>query len=205
LVVRELLLPRESYRIPAVPNSALTMEATWCVGLFRDELKCVCVTIPSLVAHRFKHVTATVIRQPAVLSLFCWTFTPDRTENILIHLFRRLLKGCNNRVPLVEDIPLSLKYIKKLKHSHCRPGQAQRVLRKLRFPEFVTTAQSSGRLSALRTGHLYPQEMLLVLISVRCCVDPRAIVRSEGFYVDKKSTDTNWDRTSDLPICSTAS
>ena len=39
--------------------------------------------------------------------------------------------------------------------------------RKLRFPGFVTTAQDCGRLSALRTGLLYPQEMLLVLISVK--------------------------------------
>jgi hypothetical protein len=46
----------------------------------------------------------------------------------------------------------------KLKKGKAVPLQAwtgPEGSRKLRFPDFVTTAQDGGRLSALRTGRLY--------------------------------------------------
>jgi len=39
--------------------------------------------------------------------------------------------------------------------------------RKLRFPDFKTTAQDGGKVVNLSTGRLYPQEIHLVLISIR--------------------------------------
>jgi len=53
--------------------------------------------------------------------------------------------------------------------------------RKLSFPYFMTTAQDSGKFVSLMHRPPLPQEMLLVLISV----DPRAVVRSQGFYVNE--------------------
>ena len=58
--------------------------------------------------------------------------------------------------------------------SHYRP-------RRLRLPEFLDSrCMNVVTLSALRTGHLYPQERSLVLISVGGWIDPRAIMRPEG-------------------------
>ena len=48
-----------------------------------------------------------------------------------------------------------------------RPGVAPEGSRKLRFPDFMTTAQDVRDVVSLTHVLLYPQEIHLVLISVR--------------------------------------
>ena len=66
-------------------------------------------------------------------------------------------------------------YIGKGKAVPLQARRGPKGSRKLRFPDFVTTAQDGGKVVSLTH---------LVLISVRGWVDPRAIVRSEGLYVN---------------------
>jgi len=44
----------------------------------------------------------------------------------------------------------------------------------------MTTAQDGGKVVSTTHRPPLPQEIFLVLISVTGCVDPRALVRSEG-------------------------
>ena len=67
--------------------------------------------------------------------------------------------------------------------------------RKLRFPDFMTTAQDCGKVVSLtHRPPLFPRK----------CSWYSFLLEAEDFMSVKNSNDTSWDRTSDLPICSTA-
>jgi hypothetical protein len=80
----------------------------------------------------------------------------------------------------------------KVKHSHYRP-MGPRGSGKLRLPDSMTSAREGGRLSALRTGRLCPQQYPGT--HFKRLSRPRA----HGIVGKKIPTDTTGDRSQDLP------
>ena len=79
----------------------------------------------------------------------------------------------------MSQVPVLLRLIQRCHKNYSSPVTGlewPRVFQELKVPDFMTTAQDVIRLSALRIGRLYPQEIHLLLISVRGLVGPRAIV-----------------------------
>jgi len=82
------------------------------------------------------------------------------------------------------------------------PGQALMVPEGSGSQISRQSAHEGGKVISLTYRPPLPQEIFLVLISVRGWVDTRTIVRSEGLCQGKNSHVTIGNRTRDLPACS---
>ena len=67
-----------------------------------------------------------------------------------------------------------------------------------KFPDFMTTAQDGGKVVSLTHRPPLPPGYAPGTHFVE------RLSRPQDFISMKNSNDTSWDRTSDLPICSTA-
>jgi len=87
-----------------------------------------------------------------------------------------------------------------VRQSHYRPRGFQEVEAR-RFQDHWHMKVAG--LSALCTGCLYPQEIFLVLISIKGWANPRALVWPEGLCQWKNSNDTIRNWTHNFPTCGT--
>jgi len=76
---------------------------------------------------------------------------------------------------------------------------------KLRFPDFVTTAQDGGKVVTLmHRPPLPPRECSWYSLILEAESTPGPQCDQKDFMSIKNSSDTSWDRTIDLQICRTS-
>jgi hypothetical protein len=109
------------------------------------------------------------------------------------------MRGIYNYIP---EKTMFLGYILKVKQFHYRYWQALRVPGVWGSQILRKSAHEGGKVVSPTHRRPLPQEIFLVLISVRGWVDRRTIVRQKGVRQWKKSSDTVGNRTHDLPVCS---
>ena len=77
--------------------------------------------------------------------------------------------------------------------------------RKLRFPDYMTTAQDGGKVVSLtHRPSLPPRKCSWYSFLLEAESTPGPQCDRKDFMSMKNPNDTSWNRTSDLPICSTA-
>ena len=98
-----------------------------------------------------------------------------RTKDVSVYVQRRIASGTQEKcIPIHIYIYIYI-YIYTHTHTHIHKGKTVPLQarsgpegsRKLRFPDFMTTAQKGGKFVSLTHRPLLSQEILLVLISVR--------------------------------------
>ena len=94
------------------------------------------------------------------------------------------------------------KYIMEVKQSHYKPGQALSVPAGWGSQISRQSVHEGGKVVSSTHRPLLPQEIFLVIISVRGWVDPSATVRPEGLCQCKSYNDTIGNRTRAFPSCS---
>jgi hypothetical protein len=105
----------------------------------------------------------------------------------------RILRNLNSKIIRQNRtiISICVKARQREKQSLYRPTAGLSVSRRFRLPDSRQLAHEGG-VSALRTGRLYPQEIFLVLISVRGWIDPKTTVRPEGLCEWKTPVTLSW-------------